>query len=264
MKLGDRMKEYEYVTRTYLPRRMPVIIRIDGKAFHSFTKGFKRPYDETLSNAMNVTMKKLVENIQGCVFGYVQSDEISLLLKNDQTVDTSAWFDNNISKILSISSSMATLYFNTAFEKAVKEYEESCDVDDKLMDIYRKAANKGALFDSRVFVIPENEIVNYFIWRQEDATRNSIQMLGQAYFSHKELQGLNTGNIQNKLFTEKGINWNDTATGFKRGRAAYRTTVLKGENLDVVRNYVVVDDEIPIFKEDKDFILYKYHNNSEV
>lgn len=265
MKLSDRMKGFEYVTRTYLPRRLPVIIRLDGAHFHSFTKGFERPYDNVLANAMNTTMKELVANIQGCVFGYVQSDEISLLLKNDQTIDTSAWFDNNISKMISISASMATLYFNNAFSYEVGEYNEAWNIDDNILHAYYKAEDRGALFDSRVFVVPENEIVNYFIWRQEDATRNSIQMLGQCNFPHKQLQGLNTGDIQNKLLTEKGINWNDMLTGFKRGRAAYRKAVeVETPNGIVQRNRVIIDREIPIFKEDRDFILYNYYNNSEV
>ena len=265
MKIDDRMKEYEYVTRTYLPRRMPVIIRIDGKAFHSFTKGFQRPYDVVLANAMDTTMKELVQNIQGCVFGYVQSDEISLLLKNNQTIDTSAWFDNNISKIISISASMATLYFNNAFSYEVREYNEAWNVNDDVLHTYFKAEDKGALFDSRVFVVPEEEVVNYFIWRQEDATRNSIQMLGQCNFPHKQLQGLNTNDIQNKLFTEKGINWNDMPTGFKRGRAAYRKAVeVETPNGIVQRNKVIVDKEIPIFKECRYFIAYNYIKNQEV
>lgn len=255
MELGKRMKEYEYVTRTYLPRRMPIIIRIDGRAFHTFTKGFERPFDDVLMRAMQKTAARLVEEIPGCVFGYTQSDEISLLLKNDQTDETEPWFKNNISKILSISASMATLYFNRYFQEEVDEFCEAWNIDAKVERAYFTSLGKGALFDSRVFVIPEDEAVNYFIWRQQDATRNSIQMVGQANFSHKELQYLKTGAIQDRLFTEKGINWNDFSIPKKRGVAVYKEEISVG---GTSRKKVKIDTNIPIFTEDRDFILSKY------
>ena len=255
MELGKRMKEYEYVTRTYLPRRMPIIVRIDGRAFHTFTRGFQRPFDDTLMNAMSKTTARLVKEIPGCVFGYTQSDEISLLLKNDQTNETEPWFKNNISKIISITASMATLYFNEYFQEEVDIFCEEWNIDAKVKQAYFTSLEKGALFDSRVFVVPENEIVNYFIWRQQDATRNSIQMVGQANFSHKELQYLKTNVIQDKLFTEKGINWNDYPVSCKRGSAAYHIkTTFDG----ITRNIVVSDHSIPIFTEDREYIISKY------
>lgn len=264
MELGKRMKQYEYVTRNYLPCRMPVIVRIDGKAFHSFTKGFMKPYDYNLSTTMAKTTAKLVENIQGCVFGYTQSDEISLLLKNDQTIDTTAFFDNNISKILSITASAATLYFNRAFEEKVEEYNECWNSDDKVSNSYLKALDRGALFDSRCFVLPENEIVNYFIWRQEDASKNSIQMLAQANFSHKELQGLNGSQLQDKLMLEKNINWNDVETRFKRGTGIYKKLIgVDTPNGLIERNRVHIDTEIPIFSKDRDFIENFYRKSAE-
>lgn len=257
MKLDDRMKQYEYVTRTYLPNRLPVIIRIDGKAFHTFSKGFKKPFDGFLSSAMTSTTKKLVENVEGCVFGYTQSDEISLLLKNDQTNETSPWFDNNLSKLISLSASIATLYFNRYFTKNVDDYEESWNVDEKVVDAYYKAIDKGALFDSRAFVLPNvEEVVNYFLYRQQDCTKNSIQSVAQANFSHKEIQGLNCDQLQEKLFQERGINWGeDTPTKYKRGIGVYKSRVeVETPNGKAIRTKPIIDKELPIFSQDREFI----------
>ena len=261
MKLNDRMKQYENVSRYYLPTRMPVIVRIDGRSFHTFTRGFTKPFDAILSSSMINTAKYLLENIEGCVFAYTQSDEISLLLKNDQTNETNAWFDNNLSKIISLSASMATLYFNRKFDEAIAEYLEDFGEDSKIKT-YIKAIEKGAMFDSRAFVIPEGEIVNYFIWRQQDCVRNSIQMVAQANFSHKEMQKLDCDQLQEKLFQEKGINWGeDVPTKYKRGVAIYKKQIeVETPNGVVVRNKPYVDKEIPIFTQDREFIEEKYFN----
>ena len=261
MNLGQRMKQYEYVSRTYLPQRLPIIIRVDGKCMKNFTRGFKKPFDAILSSSMINTAKYLLENIEGCVFAYTQSDEISLLLKNDQTNETNAWFDNNLSKIISLSASMATLYFNRKFNEAIAEYLEDFGEDSKIKT-YIKSVEKGAMFDSRAFVIPESEIVNYFIWRQQDATRNSIQMVAQANFSHKELQKLDCDQLQEKLFQEKGINWGeDIPTKYKRGVAIYKKQIkVETPSGVVVRNKPYVDKEIPIFTQDRKFVEEKYFN----
>lgn len=267
--LGDRMKNYENVTRTYLTRRMPVIIRLDGKAFHSFTRGFKKPFDDILVKSMQETMKYLCENIQGCVLGYTQSDEITLVLVDYQSRDTSAWFDNNIQKMASISASMATLAFNKSFSDNVHGYMYDCCENfgshviperqkdyDRAYNIYLKKLNT-ATFDSRVFNIPKEEVVNCLIWRQQDATRNSIQSVGQANFSHKELHGKNCSNIQDMLMLEKGINWNDYPTTLKRGSCCIKKpqiTQSSPEGEVVVRNRWVIDNEIPIFTQDKEYI----------
>ena len=175
--LGNRMKTfYEEISKTKLMRRTPVVIRIDG--------GFKRPFDDVLIMTMQETAKYLCENIQGCSLAYTQSDEISLLLIDYQRFETSVWFDYEIQKMVSISASMATMAFNRIFSEIVSDLK----VDDtKLMDRYFEAAYSGAMFDARVFNIPKEEVTNYFYWRQLDASRNSIQMVGQANFSHKEL-----------------------------------------------------------------------------
>ena len=230
--LGRRMKEfYEQVPKTRLVRRMPVMIRIDGKAFHTFTRGFQKPFDDVLVKSMQETMKYLCENIQGCVFGYTQSDEITLVLIDYKKLTSSAWFDYEVQKICSISASMATIAFNKFFIQQAAMWAIRCvpttpidssDEYHKQLAVYNKAAEKGALFDSRCFNVPKEEVTNFVYWRQLDATRNSIQMVGQANFSHKELQGKSCNMIQDMLFTQKGINWNDLPVTKKRGSACIK------------------------------------------
>lgn len=201
--LGDRMKDYEVRSKTYLPRRTYTLIRIDGKAFHTFTKGFKKPYDMDLINAMDYTTKMLCSEIQGCKLGYTQSDEISLLLTDFDKIGTDAYFDGSVQKITSITASMATAFFN--------DYMRENGITDKL-----------AFFDSRVYIITEGvEVENYFIWRQQDCVRNSISMTAQSLYSHNELNGVNTTKMQD-LCIEKGVNWNDLPAGFKRGRMIWK------------------------------------------
>ena len=268
--LGTRMKDfYEGIPKTKLMRRTPVIIRIDGKAFHTFTRGFKRPFDEILIKTMHETTKYLCENIQGCVLGYTQSDEISLVLVDYQRFETSAWFDYEIQKMCSIVASMTTMAFNRFFAKNVKEYDmewkcsltpQSVEIQKKHYDyieVLNKAIEKGAMFDARVFNIPKEEVTNCIYWRQLDASRNSVQMVGQANFSHKELQNKSCNDIQDMLMEQKGINWNDFPTYQKRGtcviKEEYYPEPVKGyENCEVnaldVRTHWVIDKDIPIFK----------------
>ena len=215
--LGDRMKQlYECVPRTRLMRRTPVIIRIDGKAFHTFTKKFHKPFDDILMKTMADTTYDLCANIQGCVFGYTQSDEISLLLVDYKKLDSSAWFDNEVQKMCSVSASMATLYFNKWLAYNVSRKDTNIN-DTAYLDALNKAVNTGAMFDARVFNLPVNEVTNYFYWRQLDAQRNSVQALAQSYYKQKELQGLSTSRLQDKLLNEKGVNWDDLSTTKKRG-----------------------------------------------
>ena len=260
--LGTRMKEfYEGVPKTRLVRRMPVAIRLDGKAFHTFTRGFEKPFDEVLGKSMRETMKYLCENIQGCVFGYTQSDEITLILQDYKELTTDAWFDYEVQKLCSISASMATMAFNKFFAKNVDNYlfdtGELGNVPEELSDIgktYMKAIKKGAMFDARCFNIPKEEVCNLIYWRQLDATRNSIQMVGQANFSHKELQNKSCNMIQEMLFAEKGINWNDYPTYLKRGSCCIKTTI-QNPNVDIKdgaypKSIWMIDLDIPIFKGD--------------
>lgn len=260
--LGDRMKSYEGISRVYLTKRVPVIIRIDGKAFHSFTKGFRRPFDEILIKAMQETAKYLCKNIMGCKIAYTQSDEISLLLEDYERVETQPWFENNLQKIVSVSASMATMAFNRAFADAVNErysYYTGINADewtgsteefDKLFDNYF-AKIGTAMFDSRVFILPKEEVCNYFIWRQQDATRNSIQMVAQSLFSHRQLQNKNCDQLQEMMFQEHNINWNDYPTVYKRGSCVTKEQYTEN---DVTRSRWVVDTNIPIFTQDRNYI----------
>ena len=250
--LGDRMKNnYENITRYYLTRRMPVIIRIDGRAFHTFTRGFKKPFDDILVSTMQDTMKYLCENIQGCVLGYTQSDEISLVLTDYAELTTDAWFGNNLQKMCSVSASMATVAFNKFFYDNMPAEEENSGT-------YYKALEKGAMFDSRVFTIPKEEVCNYLIWRQQDATRNSIQSVGQANFSQKELHGKSCNKIQDMLMLQKGINWNDYSSTLKRGSCCIKTVIqdlsteVKGGESPISK--WVIDNEIPIFTQDRNYV----------
>lgn len=268
--LGDRMKEnYENRAKTYLVRRMPVIIRLDGKAFHSFTKGFKRPYDEIFHNTMNSTLQCLCENIQGCKFGYTQSDEITLVLTDYDTLTTDGWFDYAVQKMCSVSASMATLAFNRWLWALVAEYENDYmeawiysqeeekyinnNEDEKYINNLVDAVNKGAMFDARCFNIPEEEVCNCLIWRQQDATRNAIQMLGQCNFSHKELQGKSCNDIQDMLMTQKSINFNDMPIEFKRGVCCRKNEEGKW----------VIDKEPPIFTQDRGYVECTFSRREE-
>jgi tRNA(His) 5'-end guanylyltransferase len=266
--LGDRMKQYENVNRLYLTKRMPLIIRIDGKAFHSFTKGFQRPFDEVLIKTMQETAKYLCENIEGCKLAYTQSDEISLLLTDYDQIETQPWFDKNLLKIVSISASMATLAFNRIFNNKTQEYKKHIpfygtqypidEKDKKYIEALDRAVEKGALFDARAFVLPKEEVCNYFQWRQNDCTRNSIQMVAQSCFSHKELQGKSCNELQNMLLTKKDINWNNFSVPEKRGSCCTKTQIetIVDSRTGQEKNRLkwCIDYNIPIFKENRDYI----------
>lgn len=248
--LGDRMKDYENAYRIKLPKRLPVVLRIDGKSFSQYTKGFKKPFDEDLANAMWETTKYLCSNIQGARIGYTQSDEITILLTNYEKVTTESWFDNNLQKMCSVAASVATAKFNEVIQQTHPE--------------------KGlALFDARAWVMPHSEVLPCFIWRENDASKNSISMVAQANFPHKTLQGLNGSQMQDKLYLEKGINWNDLPVWQKRGVAVIRkqkskTVTYNGKEITVMRNVWEVDHETPIFSQDRNYIeQYVYSQEKE-
>ena len=257
--LGTRMKEYEKRNQYYLQKRTPVAIRVDGRSFHTFTKGFKRPFDDILMKSMQETAKYMCENIQGAKFAYVQSDEITIILVDYDTLETDCWFNYRTDKLCSISASMATMAFNRVFVKNVDEWgrltfpnwdeggtNEEVDVDLlKLNDAYQRAIGKGAMFDARCFNIPKEEVTNLIYWRQLDATRNSIQMVGQANFSHKELQNKTCNMIQDMLHEQKGINWNNYPTVCKRGTAIVKVTI---ESERINASSWIIDTEMPILK----------------
>ena len=253
--LGNRMKtNYEDRYRFYLPRRMPVIIRIDGKAFHTFTKGFQKPWDSIMIKSMQDTAKFLCENIMGCQMAYTQSDEISLLLVDYKRLESQAWFDNNMQKMCSVAASMATVAFNRAYQSHVRACMD--EMAEGMEDLY--LSREGiAMFDARVFVLPESEVCNYFIWRQQDAIRNSVSAAGQHYFTQKELQGKKTEEIKTMLET-KGIVWGKFQTLHKFGSCVVKEDA--PDNMPKVtkdgrmRFGWYVDNQIPLFQRSRDYV----------
>ena len=244
---------YEDRAKTYLVRRMPVVIRLDGKAFHTFTRGFDKPFDDVMMQTMQQTTLKLCQEIQGCVFGYTQSDEITLILVDYNDINTDAWFDYSTQKMCSVAASMCTLYFNQIFSEMVDVFIANSDVtpeEEKLERVYNRAIEKGALFDARAFNIPVEEVTNCVLWRQQDATRNSISSLAQSKFSHKELQGKNSSQMQDMLMEKFGINWNNLTIPQKRGTAVYKRTI------DDVSEWII-DYQMPILKGDDRYYVEK-------
>lgn len=260
-KLGMRMKEfYETIPKTRLMRRTPVAIRIDGKAFHTFTRGFNKPFDHILGTAMQETMRYLCQNIQGCVLGYTQSDEITLILVDYKRLNSSAWFDYEVQKMCSVAASMATMAFNKAFDALVLD-EETCwktglipqdvEIQQKHQEYMRAlitAKSKGAMFDARCFNIPKEEVTNLIYWRQSDAIRNSIQMVGQANFSHKALQGKSCIQIK-KMLSDSGIEWDDYPISYQRGSCCIKTHVqyVTLDGIEYTRSEWIIDKSIPLF-----------------
>lgn len=252
--LGDRMKDqYENRTRAHLPRRTYTLIRVDGKAFHTFTRNCKRPYDENLMSLMDATAFQLCQEIQGAVCAFVQSDEISILLTDFAKPTTDAWFDGNIQKITSVSASIATAAFNS--EMLMFGGNE----DDRFEGL--------AYFDSRVFTIPDpTEVENYFIWRQQDASRNSLQMVARSLYSHKELEGKKTDELH-ELIHQKGQNWNNHPDGFKRGRMVVRRKVgtIVGGPDGPVSAWAWTVEAPPIFTQERGYLssLIPRYGNEE-
>lgn len=250
--LGDRMKGYESRNQYFLQRRTPVCIRVDMRAGHTFTRGFVRPFDEAFGNAMVRTMEYCAKNIGNCVFSYCQSDEITFILVDYEKLETDAWFDYRTDKLCSIAASMATMAFNKYFTEEIQHFRKEefyNGAGENQYAVYAKAAEKGAMFDARCFNIPKEEVTNLIYWRQLDATRNSIQMVGQAKFSHNELQGKSCNMIQDMLLTQRDINWNDYPTRWKRGVAwkrsigvDYDMPILKGEDRKYVDEVIFVGE----------------------
>lgn len=227
-----RMKEnYENRAQNFLYKKIPVIIRIDGKAFHTYTKGLDKPFDIGLIEDMNETAIYLCKNIQGAKCAYVQSDEISILVTDYDKHETDAWFDYNIQKVTSIAASLATSKFNQLIIK--RHFKNWCNIyNTESINILNLEATmefgiKLANFDARCFNIPKEEIANYFLARQKDAVRNSISSVAQSLYNHKELDGKNSNELQEMIF-QRGINWNDFHFGEKRGRWIVKNTYING------------------------------------
>jgi len=229
--LGDRCKKYEAPWNTVLPPRLPIIIRLDGRSWHSYLKGCKKPFDEKVIEALNKTAIAVCEEIQGAQIAYCQSDEISILIHGYKRHESQSWFDNKLEKIISVSAAIASSTMTL----------ESYNVFGKF---------KPATFDSRVMVVPESDVCNVLLWRQNDWTRNSVQMLGRSLYSQKECHGKNNSQLQDMIHA-KGQNWNDLPTHLKRGRCI----VKKAYEVDGVTRYKwEVDNDIPIFSKDRNYI----------
>lgn len=238
--LGDRIKTYENAYRIKLPPRIPIIIRLDGIAWHSYTKGLKRPLDENLVECLNETALHLCKKIEGAKVAYLQSDEITILIHNPSFL-VNSWFDNNLQKIVSASAAKASAYFTSISHKVF-------------------GTTKLAEFDARGFVIPADEVTNAFLFRQQDATRNSIQSLARSLASHKECNNKDSNELQ-ELCWQKGVNWNDLPTSQKRGRCAvkikYAHTGIDprtGNTVETLRSKWIIDNNIPIFSKDRNYI----------
>ena len=214
--LGDRMKGYEAVTRYVLTPRTYTIIRVDGRAFHSYLRHAEKPFDYGFMDSMGHVAGALCREIAGSVFAYLQSDEISVLVTDFGSVHTEAWFGGSVQKMASVAAAVATAELN--YQVFSRWYATPTPAD-------RAAPSTTAVFDARVFTIPSPvEVANYFIWRQRDCVRNSVSMAAQAHFSHKSLHGLNGAQMQERLWSEKGVNWNDYPDAAKRGRTCVRVT----------------------------------------
>lgn len=239
--LGDRMKKYEETSRTFLTNGVPKIIRLDGKAFHTFTRGFEQPYDIVIMDSMIEAAKAVMKEIGGIArFAYIQSDECSICINDAITENSQPWYANQVQKMVSVSAAIMSVKFCQAID-AARSYD----------------AVTTAYFDSRVFQVPSiDEVLNNMIWRQQDATRNSISQWSRSMFSHKELQGKNSSEMQDMMMS-KGFNWNDAPTWTKRGVVVYK---IPGEQ-DGQRTVWVDDMEIPVFTKDRDYLKQLFGEN---
>ena len=271
--LGDRMKgQYEDRTRYFLPRRTYTILRVDGRAFHTWTRGLTKPYDTDFMACMDAAAIALCKEVSGAKFAFVQSDEISLLATDFEDEGSQAWFDGNIQKWVSVASGIATAAFNAT----VVEIKE---IVSPLINLPITKKTPMAVFDARVFTIPDPiEVENYFIWRQKDAERNSVTLLSSAYASHKELHGVSTAD-RHEIIHAAGDNWAKHPVRFKHGGVVHRMVTadllkVKQDVLDTIakkrlsdkaaakllasdpaaRTHWFVDDKTPEFTKDRDFL----------
>lgn len=280
--LGDRQKQYEISSETFLVPKMPIVIRIDGKAFHTYTKGMVKPFDELLGTAMKRTMQALCKDIHTCVFGYTQSDEITLILRLPDRIKSQAYMNRRVQKITSLSASKATKYFNKFFieefrkledeqrkntveivkiigkygadsDEAIKARAKANLVDDKLMSNYSRKLGE-AEFDSRAFNVPEWDCINNIIWRQQDAIRNSVEMVGHVHFSANQLHKVNVEGIKSMLLEQKGIDWEKDFTIYqRRGACCYRTFVKKvgKDGKEILRSLWYIDENMPVIQNNR-------------
>ncbi len=269
--LGDRMKRYENVTRLQLPPRTYTLLRVDGRAFHTWTRGLRKPYDNVLMNIMDKTAIALCEEIAGAQFAYVQSDEISVLAVDFLEIGTQAWFDGLVQKWCSVAAAIATATFNSEVMNENCDYDRILEEDGPgagaayLESIKGYVGQKGATatFDARVWTIPDHvEVENYFIWRQQDAVRNSIIMLARGYASHKQLHGKNQ-TAQHDIIVAAGDNWAKHPARFKHGGVirkkaeevrAELTLHPSNPRSEVRLSNWFMDAETPVFTKQRDYL----------
>lgn len=239
--IGNRMKNYEDAFRHYLTGRLPIILRIDGCHFHSYTKGCKQPFDSNLTSVMDDTAKALCNSIQGAKLSYVQSDEISILINSYENLNSDSWFSNNLQKMVSVSAGIASATFTSLSDR-----------------IFGKI--KLATFDSRAFILPKEEVNNYFLWRQQDCSRNSVQMLARSHFSSNECFKKNV-KVLKEMLIQKGNPWEDLPIGQKLGRCIVKKTKTEmlinkktNEPVEVTRSFWDVHSNTPNFYDEPNFI----------
>lgn len=217
--LGDRIKDYENITRYSLPRRTYTILRLDGKAFHTYTKGLKKPFDSELSEDITSSVSLLLKEMGGAKFAYCQSDEISILMTDVENISSQVWFNGNIQKIASVSSSILTAQFNA--RRVIRQLVQYSSETEKI-----KLAN----FDCRVFSIPDRiEVMNYFRWRNQDCRRNSISMVAYSLFSHKSLQGKSSKDKISMIEEKIGKSYHEAySDSEKYGTLVFRDLIKEG------------------------------------
>lgn len=224
MGLGERMKRYEQAAQNTLPERLPVILRFDGRNFHSFCSDLEEPFDERLIESMAEAAKAIARDVAGAQFVYQQSDELSLLVTPYTSLNFEPHFGNRVQKLVSTGASRITCAFNSAWAEL-------------------GPGDERAEFDARCFVLPEPDVENYFIWRQLDWERNSLQMTARAHFSHEACEGLDSGELHEKLFQEADLNWAKLPTHHKNGLGIHKG----GDGWEA-------DYELPEFKDNRDYI----------
>lgn len=229
--LAKRMKNnYEDRQRFYLIRRMPVIIRVAGRAFHNFTSRCEKPFDGDFIFTMKEAAEFTANEIQCCKMAFVQSDEVSFLLTDYDNLQTESWFDSNIAKICSISASIMTAAFNSWYWGDHKPDMDECGI-----------------FDSRAFNIPREEVSNYFLWRAKDWQRNSVLMYAQSFFSHTQMQNKKQADLHEMLHNI-GKNWTTDLPDYIRNGWWY---VNKKWRADILPNFISINEIVEQFVIDK-------------
>lgn len=227
MELPERMRNYVSVEDRRLMIKEPVILWLDGRAFHTFSRGLGKPFSEALMKTMDQVLVEMCQDIQGAKLGYTQSDELSILLTDWESYETQPWFQYRVQKISSSASSMATALFNRIWQDSLSMHEDTAQDLDRF-------ANRTAMFDCKVFNLPFHEVHNWFLWRQLDWIRNSVQMTARSLFSHKELHGLNQAQLKEKI-RECGVEWESLPRRCKYGFSSPGEEVVYVGNRDFVR-----------------------------